>query len=962
MKRSLLILIGLFCFWRSEAQVMPTLSEEREQGLVKRKSLEENSLVKNVAFRNVGPTIMSGRVVDLEVNPADPTEFYVAYASGGLWHTSNNGQSFTPIFDNENVITIGDIAVNWKNREIWVGTGECNSSRSSYAGNGVYLSSDSGKTWQYKGLPESHHIGKVLLDRKNEDVIYVAVIGHLFSASTERGLYRSNDKGKTWQRLFYIDDNTGAIEVYQDPADANTFYTCMWHRQRRMWNFVEGGKTSGIYKSTDDGKTWKCITSEGSGFPTGEGVGRTGLAVYPKDHNIMYAFVDNQDSSKVEEKKDTSVIEPKDLRNITKDALLKLDDKKLEKFLRNYEYPSKYTAALVKDLIKKDSIKSSALIDYLNDANNSLFNTPIKGAEVFRSEDGGKTWKKTHEMSLKNLCYTYGYYFGKVFVSPFDDKKIVVCGLPLIMSEDGGKTFRSIDGDNVHGDHHVVWMNPSKDGHMIIGNDGGLNITYDNGKVWFKANTPPVGQFYSVQVDDDKPYNVYGGLQDNGVWTGSSSTTNNNSWLQEGQYPYKFIMGGDGMQVQVDTRDNTTVYSGYQFGYYYRINKTTGSAEDIKPRNDLGEDNYRFNWQSPIWLSKHNQDILYFGSNRFHRSMRKGNDWETLSADLTNHDKKGDVPFNTITTIHESPKHFGWIYCGTDDGNVWKSRDAGYTWTNITGDLPKGLYISRVTASAYKDERVYVSLNGCRSDHFRPYIFVSENGGSTWTELSSSLPYEPVNVIREDSENENLLFAGTDNGVYLSVDRGKNWMSMNGQLPRVPVHDLVFQPREGDLVVGTHGRSIYIANLKEVRQLSDSSLKTNLLIYSAEEKKFSKNWGRKEESFNEPSVPKASFAYFSNANRNFTVSIKTEKGQLLRTFTDTAEVGINYGSYDLLVDSMLAKKAKYNSHKGENGSHYLRSGKYTLELSDPKGFKVNTTLIVSDPEDKSTPPSSPEKD
>lgn len=942
----LIVLSALSCI-RTSAQVVPTSAEERERGVSIRKDLEKRSLVKNVKFRNVGPTIMSGRVVDLDVNPADPAEFYVAYASGGLWHTKNNGQSFTPLFDHEDVITIGDIAVNWSNREIWVGTGESNSSRSSYAGLGIYLSVDSGKTWQHRGLSESHHIGKVLIDAKDPGVVYVAAVGHLFSPNSERGVYRSSDKGKSWQHVFKIDDNTGAIDIVQDPRNTKTFYACMWHRERRMWNFVEGGNTSGIYKSTDDGKTWALITGAGSGFPSGEGTGRIGVAVYPRDPNILYAFVDNQDTAATEEPKDTSVIDAKDLKGISKDQFLKLDDKKLDAFLKNNDFPSKYTATIVKDLIKKDSIQPQALIDYLNDANNSLFNTPIKGAEIYRSEDAGKTWKRTHDISLRNLCYTYGYYFGRIYVSPNDDEKILTCGVPLVLSTDGGKTFKSIDGDNTHGDHHAVWINPNKDGHMIIGNDGGLNITYDDGNVWFKANSPPVGQFYSVNVDDAKPYNVYGGLQDNGVWTGPSTGTNNNTWLQEGQYPYRFIMGGDGMQVMVDTRDNATVYTGYQFGYYYRLNTKTESVEPIKPKNNIGEENYRFNWQSPIWLSKHNQDILYYGSNRFHRSMRQGNDWETLSSDLTNRDRKGDVPFNTITTIHESPKKFGWLYCGTDDGNVWKSRDAGYTWSNISAGLPKGLYVSRVTASAFNDDRLYVSLTGSRMDHFRPYIFMSENGGANWTDIGSSLPYEPVNVIREDSENENVLFAGTDNGVYVSVDRGKNWMSMTGELPRVAVHDLVVQARESELVIGTHGRSIFIASLKELRQLSDTSVKTALAFYTLPEKNYNKNWGKKGDPFSESTGPNITIPYFSNADQKVTISILNDEGTVT-ILNDTAEAGINYFSYDLTANasSINKLKGKKKWNKAENGSYYLLPGKYSVEIRNEKGESAKSSFEI----------------
>ena len=335
--------------------------------------------------------------------------------------------------------------------------------------------------------------------------------------------------------------------------------------------------------------------------------------------------------------------------------------------------------------------------------------------------------------------------------------------------------------------------------------------------------------------------------------------------------------------------------------------------------------------------------------------MRKGNDWETLSADLTNKDKTGDVPFNTITTIHESPMHFGWIYCGTDDGNVWKSRDAGYTWTNISAGLPKGLYVSRVTASIFKENRLYVSMNGYRNDHFNPYIFISENGGETWTEIGSALPYEPVNVIREDSENENLIFAGTDNGLYASLNKGKTWMAMNGEVPRVAVHDLVVQPREGELVLGTHGRSIFIASLKEVRLLSDSVLNKSLFVFSIEDASFNKRWGKKSNSFSDPLTPSFVVPYFTNADQMISITIKTEKGLVVKTMNDTAEAGINYLKYDLSIDSNLTAKlmkSKLALTKADDGKYYLPVESYTIEFKDKSGATLSKSFKVKDKDSK----------
>ncbi len=821
MKQLTLVLIVLSSVF-SNAQVNPTPAAERLKTIQQRRQLQQLSLVNQIPFRNIGPTIMSGRVVDIEVNPADPTEFYVAYATGGLWHSTNNGQSFTSIFDSEDVIGIGDIAVNWssKSRTIWVGTGEVNSSRSSYAGIGIYKSNNNGKTWEYVGLPESHHIGKIQLHPTDANTAWVAVLGHLYSPSRERGLYKTADGGKTWKQTLFVDENTGVADIDINPVNPAEVYATAWYRTRRAWNFEEGGKASAIYKSNDGGETWNVLSKPGAGFPTGDGIGRIGVAVYPKNPQIVYAIVDNQNHKPDTAKKasDTNYV-MKDFKDLTKEKFLALDDKKLDTFFKKNGIPRKYTAKSVKELIEFNKLNPSVIWDYLYDANTALFETPIIGAEVYRSNDGGASWRKVNEKALV-LYNTYGYYFGKIFVSPTNENKVVITGYGIELSTDGGKTFKKIDKENVHADHHVAWINPNRDSHIFSGNDGGLNITYDNGEHWFKASTPPVGQFYAITVDNAKPYNVYGGLQDNGTWFGPSNNKEDYSWYFDGDYPFKSVNGGDGMQVQVDTRDNKTVYTGFQFGFYSRVNTETRERRFIKPVNDLGQPAYRFNWQTPILLSKHNQDVLYMGTNRFHRSMNKGDTLPPISDDLTTNPKQGDVPFGTITTISESPLHFGLIYTGTDDGNINISRDGGYTWTNVSGKLPRGLYVSRVTASAYKEGRVYASLNGYRNDNFLPYLFVSDDYGVTWRTISSNLPNEPINVIKEDVKHDSLIYVGTDGGLYVSVNSGSSFFSWNNGLPKsVPVHDLVIQERENELVVGTHGRSIYIAKLDSVQLL-----------------------------------------------------------------------------------------------------------------------------------------------
>lgn len=833
------ILLATLFFLTSAAQVKPSTAAERMNGLQKRKLLEANSLLKDIPFRNIGPTQMNGRVVDIEVNPADPTEFYVAYASGGLWHTLNNGLSFEPMFEKEDAFSIGDIAVNWgKPRIVWVGTGEVNASRSSYSGTGVYKSMDNGKSWQYLGLPESHHIGEIILHPSNPDVAWVAAMGRLYSPNKERGVYKTTDGGKTWKQTLSIDENTGVAEMDINLQNPNELYACAWYRTRRAWDFEPAGATSGIYKSTDGGDTWKLITAAGSGFPTGATVGRSGVAVFQKNPQIVYAVVDNNaikpDTAK--KKIDTSKYTVEDFKNISAEAFAKLDNKKLDTFLLKNDFPKKYTASGLKELIATGKLKSTDVYDWLI-ADDGFQNGGIYGCEVYRSDDGGQHWNKTNIKDI-GVFSSYGYYFGKIYVSPVNENKVITFGTGIILSTDGGKTFKGVDKNNTHGDWHSCWINPLRDDHWVAGNDGGCNITYDNGNKWFKATSVPVGQFYNIATDNATPYNVYGGLQDNGTWMGSSKM--NNEGYESGEekkepepdeFEWSPIGDGDGMQVQVDTRDNKTVYNGFQFGYYFRVDtKKDKGPLFIHPMHDLGEAKLRYNWQTPIWLSRHNQDVFYYGANKFYRSLDKAENMIPMSSDLTNGKKPGKIPYGTLTSIHESPLRFGLIYIGTDDGNIQVSKDGGYSWAlvNINRSLPKipgGLWVSRVTASKYKEGRVYAALNGYRYDNFSPWLFVSEDYGNTWKQIGTELPAEPLNVVKEDPVFENILYVGSDNGLYASFDMGKTFSTI-GSLPRVPVHDITVQERDNELVVGTHGRSIYITSLDSIHKIYDKMIKT----------------------------------------------------------------------------------------------------------------------------------------
>ena len=928
------------------SQPAPTPADARLQGFDARKKLRQNSLLAALRPESIGPSIFSCRVTDVDVNPQEPTHFYVAYASGGLWYTESNGTSFKPVFDHEASMSIGDIAVDWKNNVVWVGTGEANSSRSSYAGTGIYRSADGGKTWEWRGLPESHHIGRILLHPADPNTLWVAVLGHLYSPNPERGIYKTVDGGKTWSKTLFVNDDTGAIDVIADPADPTTLYAATWQRSRRAWEFNGAGAGSGIWKSTDGGSTWTKLNTPESGFPTGDKIGRIGLAAGRKDgKTVLYASLDNQNPKAKQKEEKEDVLTKDQLRSIAKEDFLKLPEEKIAAYLKQNGFPEKYNATKVRELVEKDKIRPVALVDYLEDANNNLFETNFTGAEVYRSDDGGLTWKRTHDGPLDQMFFTYGYYFSNIRCMADNPDQVYLIGFLIIRSDDGGKTWKNINGDNVHVDHHALWLNPSRPGHLVNGNDGGLNISWDNGASWLKCNNPPVGQFYAVAADDDEPYNVYGGAQDNGVWTGPSDYTASTEWHQNGQYPYKELVSGDGMQVQVDTRDNNTVYAGFQFGYYFRINKRTGDRKPVTPRHELGERPLRFNWQTPIWLSRHQQDVLYFGANKLYRSFDKGEQWEAISGDLTGGGAKGNVPYGTLTSICESPLKFGLLYAGSDDGLLHVTRDGGETWTRISDSLPQQLWVSRVQASAHERARVYASLNGYRWDDFSAYLYVSNDYGQHWQRIGLDLPAEPVNVVKEDPVNPDVLYVGTDHNVYVSLDRGASFQTLSPEFPDVAVHDLAVQAKAGDLVIGTHGRSMYKVDVSKIQRLNRDVLTAAVYVFDLGKRKFNKNWGKKPpyEMAKDPEFP---VWFYADAAGKATWSVKMKDGgAVLNAGAIDCSKGLNRFVYALdLQESALKKYAEAiqsrqkdakktpGPEKADTGKYYLQKGVYTFTL------------------------------
>ncbi len=762
-----LIFIVLFCI----ALISPPKVECQ--------TINEN-LVKNFNYRSIGPTRQSGRFVDFAVPEQEPYTFYAATASGGLWKTTNNGQTFEPIFDHENVISIGDIAVAPSDPNIlWVGTGEANNSRSSYWGDGIYKSTDAGKTWKNTGLKESHHIGRIVIHPENPDIVYVAALGHLYSENAERGLYKTTDGGKSWKKVLDIivrGKNIGVVDVVMDQKNYDTLYASTYDKVRKPWTFNLGGPGSAIYKTTDAGKSW--IKLEG-GLPGGM-LGRIGIDVYKKNPNILYTTIENAN------KPDMSYEERE------------------------------------QELL--DSKSSRGMI----------------GGEVYRSDDAGSTWKKVSP-DKQSIGGAPAYYYGQIIIDPNDDKVVHVLSAASWGTRDGGKKWirRPL---RFGGDDHALWIDPKNSKHMMLGYDHGMGITYDGGKNWYHPDFLPLAQFYAVGVDMSYPYNVAGGLQDNGSHLGPSTKRGGGPIRLE---DWQSVGGGDGMYNVFDTSNNRYVYNESQFGPLSRLDLRTGERKSIAYQRINSK--LRWNWNSPILVSPHNSDVIYHGGNILVKSPYRGEYWEEISPDLTTNDPKklttgkggdGNIQYCTITTIDESLLEEGVIWVGTDDGNVQLTRDGGKTWTKlnemITGN-PE-YWVSRVAASPNNSGTAYVSYTGYRRDDFRPFVYKTTDYGQTWTSIAGNLPDEPINVIREDHKNPSLLFVGTEFAVYVSIDAGKTWTKMKVNMPNQPVHDLVIHPRENDLVVATHGRGIFIADISPLEELTSEVLSNDIYLFNPESK------------------------------------------------------------------------------------------------------------------------------
>ncbi len=939
MKKTNTLLALLFCISIAQA-AQPTDVADIEASYKARKQREVISLLKEFPARNIGPTVQGGRIVDVEVNLKNTKEFYVGYGSGGIFKTSNNGITFEPIFDQLDALGIGDFALSQSDPKILcVGTGEKNGSRSTYAGSGMYKTADGGKTWSHIGLTGTHHISRVLIHPQDNNTLWVASLGALYSNNSDRGIFKSTDGGKSWKKTLFVNDSTGISDLIINPQNPEQLIAASWERSRKAWDFKGNGVGSAIYRSEDGGDTWKISVD---GFPQGKFAGRIGLDVCWSKPNVVYAIIDNQEPVKDDKKKpDDGKLKLQDLKNMTVENFLAADDKKLDELLKASRFPQKYTAQRVKKDVREGTYQPKDIAEYFGtDANSDLFSTKIKGAEVYRSEDGGLSWKRTHATDIDGVYFTYGYYFGELRVSPSNTEDVFIYGVPMLKSSDGGTTWAEIDTlETMHSDHHALWINPQDAAHMLMGNDGGLYQTYDQGDTWLHINNMSVGQFYTVNVDMENPYNVYGGLQDNGVLRGSSKSVPNRT------KHWERIYGGDGMYVAPDPRNSKLVYAGLQFGNYSKLELDKSKNTRITPQHEIGEAANRWNWRTPLILSKHNPDIVYMASQRLYRSMNKAEDWEAISGDLTKNKPQGNVPFSTITSVIESPLQFGLLYVGTDDGNLWVSKNSGGSWDAINNGLPGNRWVSSVFASSHDKATVFVSLNGYRNDEFKTYIFESNDYGKTWKSIKGDLPESVANVIVQDPVNPNLFYAGLDNGTYLSLDRGATWHFFN-QMLNVPSYDMMVHPRENELVVATHGRSIFVADVKPLQALKD--FKKSVMAFAPESIRFSERWGQKQFTWSKKNTPTVSLLYYvGKPAAEVKAEVYDEKNNLVRTLRGVGTVGFHSLSWDVKISEVAPVPAKGKAKPAPASTvlKYADKGKYKVKfVSGADSSEVNVEI------------------
>jgi len=745
----------------------------RLQAYEKHMEMKAASKFKDLKWQFLGPKNISGRCIDVAVaSPKGKTyTMYVATASGGAWKTVNEGTTWVPVFDQGPSTSVGDIALDPSNPEkVWIGTGEANIFRSSQSGAGVYQSSDGGKTWTHMGLAGTGTIARIVVHPKNPDVVYVAAGGTEWTQNPDRGVFKTVDGGKTWEKTLFVNNETGAADLVMDPRNNDTVYAAVWQRTRKKWNDprnTAASAGSGIWKTTDGGKTWTPINN---GLPEAKFRGRIGIDLCATKPDVLYAFVDNYEKSR---------------------------DPSAEEMTDSYGLPS---AGI------------------------------IKGATVFRSDDAGGTWVQTSGLTPEQKKYmerhsnTYGWVFGQIRVDPNDENTVYTMGLSLHVSRDGGKTFARLRTPG--GDHHALWIDPQNSNYLLNGFDQGLAVSYDKGQTWkFFRDVLPVSQFFNLNYDMDTPFRVYGSMQDHGSFRAKVDLSKGRDKIETQEF--EMAPGGEGSNHAIDPTNPNIVFSA---GFYGTLERSDygkpgpfpgyPDSKTILPAQYEDEPRLRGQWLAPFLISSHNPNIIYHGMQFVFRSLDRGDTWEKIGPNLTAEvpGELGDIPYHTLFALSESPLKYGLIYAGADDGNVWVTKDGGKKWTAINAGLPYQKWISRLVASQHNLATVYMTQNGKRDDDVAPYVWKSDDYGKTWADISKGIFLGPVNVIREDPVDPKILYVGTDQAVYVTTDGGATWNVLGGNLPSSYVHNLIIHPRDNIIVIATHGRGMWALDANAVNE------------------------------------------------------------------------------------------------------------------------------------------------